>query len=87
MLKSDPIVALLTSLRYLVLFFPLFPFDRSVVEDARGHTIGAALTAILLTIASQAGAACGNLCDYKWVRTGTPADVCSSSGFLESFGI
>ncbi|MDA9949679.1 hypothetical protein N9C16_09910 [Paracoccaceae bacterium] len=29
----------------------------------------------MLTIASQAGAECGNLCDYEWVRTATPADV------------
>ena len=35
----------------------------------------AALTAMMLMIGSQAGAECGNLCDYEWVRTATPADV------------
>ena len=35
----------------------------------------AALAAILLTIATQAGAACGNLCDRNWWKTATAADV------------
>ena len=33
------------------------------------------LTTLLLTIATQAGAECGNLCDYNWWRTATEADV------------
>ena len=33
------------------------------------------LTALLLTIASQAGAECGNLCDPYWWNTSTAADV------------
>ena len=35
----------------------------------------AALGIILLTIASQAGAECGNLCDKEWWVTATEADV------------
>ena len=35
----------------------------------------AILTALLLTIASQAGAECGNLCDIDWWKTSTAADV------------
>ena len=35
----------------------------------------AILTAILLTIASQAGAECGNLCNEIWLETATEADV------------
>ncbi|MDB2424035.1 hypothetical protein N9X05_19110 [Paracoccaceae bacterium] len=56
MLKSDHIATSLTSLRYLALFFPLFPFDMSVVENARGHAMRAALIALLLMFGSQAGA-------------------------------
>ena len=33
------------------------------------------LTALILTIATQAGAECGNLCDMGWWRTATEADV------------
>ena len=75
MLKSDHIATSLTSLRYLALFFPLFPFDMSVVENARGHAMRAALIALLLTVATQAGAECGNLCDKEWWKTATEADV------------
>ena len=35
----------------------------------------AALTAMMLTIASQAGAECGNLCDNDWWKTATEAQV------------
>ena len=35
----------------------------------------AILTALLLTIASQVGAECGNLCDTDWWKTATEADV------------
>jgi ankyrin repeat protein len=35
----------------------------------------AALIALLLTFASQAGAECGKLCDWKWWETATTADV------------
>ena len=35
----------------------------------------AALIALMLTFASQAGAECGNLCDYDWWKTATEADV------------
>ena len=35
----------------------------------------AALIALLLTIGSQAGAECGNLCDAHWWFTATEADV------------
>jgi len=35
----------------------------------------AILTALLLTIASQAGAECVNLCDRDWWKTATEADV------------
>ena len=35
----------------------------------------AILTALLLNIASQAGAECGNLCDIDWWVTSTAADV------------
>jgi hypothetical protein len=38
------------------LFFPLFPFDMSVVENARGHAMRAAVIALMLMIGSQAGA-------------------------------
>jgi hypothetical protein len=58
-------MALLTSLWYLALFFPLFPFDMSVVENARGHAMRAALVVLMLTFATQAGAECGKLCDWK----------------------
>jgi len=33
----------------------------------------AILTALLLTVASQAGAECGKLCDYDWWKTATEA--------------
>ena len=35
----------------------------------------AILTALMLTVATQAGAECGNLCDYNWRKTATAADV------------
>ena len=35
----------------------------------------AALLALMLTVATQAGAECGNLCDYNWWKTATAADV------------
>ena len=35
----------------------------------------AALIALMLTVATQAGAECGNLCDYDWWQTATEADV------------
>ena len=35
----------------------------------------AILTALMLTIATQAGAECGNLCDQNWWKTATEADV------------
>ena len=35
----------------------------------------AALTAMMLTIATQAWAECGNLCDWGWWETATEADV------------
>ena len=35
----------------------------------------AILTALMLTFATQAGAACGNLCDRNWWKTATAADV------------
>ena len=35
----------------------------------------AALIALMLMIGSQAGAECGNLCDYNWWKTATTADV------------
>ena len=35
----------------------------------------AILTALLLTIATQAGAECGNLCDDDWWKTATEVDV------------
>ena len=35
----------------------------------------AALLALMLTVASQAGAECGNLCDSGWWKTSTAADV------------
>ena len=75
MLKSDHIATSLTSLRYLALFFPLFPFDVSVVENARGHAMRAALVALMLMFGSQAGAECGNLCEIDWWSTATEAEV------------
>ena len=33
------------------------------------------LTALILTIATQAGAECGNLCDHYWWKTTTEADL------------
>ena len=33
------------------------------------------LTALILTIATLAGAECGNLCDHYWWKTATTADV------------
>ena len=35
----------------------------------------AILTALLLTVATQAGAECGNLCDDDWWKTATEVDV------------
>ena len=35
----------------------------------------AAVIALMLTFASQAGAECGNLCDRDWWGTATAADV------------
>jgi ankyrin repeat protein len=35
----------------------------------------AALIALMLTFATQAGAGCGNLCDHDWWETATTADV------------
>ena len=35
----------------------------------------AALIAVMLMIGSQAGAECGNLCDYDWWKSATEADV------------
>ena len=35
----------------------------------------AILTALMLTVATQAVAECGNLCDYDWWKTATEADV------------
>ena len=34
-----------------------------------------ALIALMLTIATQAGAECGKLCDWGWWKTATTADV------------
>ena len=47
----------------------------SVVENARGHAMRAAIIALMLTIASQAEAECGNLCDNDWWKTVTEALV------------
>ena len=38
----------------------------SIVKNARGHAMRAALTAMMLMIGSQAGAEFGNLCDLEW---------------------
>jgi hypothetical protein len=46
----------------------------SVVETARGTAMRAALIALMLTFATQAGAECGNLCNWKWWETATTAD-------------
>ena len=35
----------------------------------------ALLVALLLMFGSQAGAECGNLCDYDWWNTSTAADL------------
>ena len=35
----------------------------------------AALLALMLSFATQAGAECGKLCDYDWWKTATVADV------------
>ena len=35
----------------------------------------AAKIALLLMIGSQAGAECGNLCDYNWWKNATASDV------------
>ena len=35
----------------------------------------AALAAILLTIATQAGAECGSFCDRDWLKTATETNV------------
>ena len=35
----------------------------------------AAIIALMSTIGSQAGAECGNLCDFIWLETATEADV------------
>ena len=35
----------------------------------------ALLVALMLTVATQAGAECGNLCDWGWWETATEADV------------
>ena len=40
----------------------------------------AALIALLLTIGSQAGAECGNLCVLEWWKTATEADVQAELG-------
>jgi hypothetical protein len=53
----------------------------SIVKNARGYAMRAALIALLLTIASQAaGAECGNLCDNIWWKTATEADVQAELG-------
>ena len=53
----------------------------SVVENARGHAMRAALIALMLTVASPAaGAECGNLCDLEWWKTATEADVQAELG-------
>jgi hypothetical protein len=57
------------------LFFSLFPFDMSVVENARGHAMRALLVALMLMFGSQAGAECGNLCDGVWWQSAKKADV------------
>jgi hypothetical protein len=51
-------------LQYLALFFPLIPFEMSVVENAAEHALRAALIARMLTVATQAGTECCNLCDF-----------------------
>ena len=38
-------------------------------------TMRAAPIALMLTVATPAGAECGNLCDYNWWKTATTADV------------
>ena len=53
---ADPIVALLPSLKYLALFFPLIPFDMSIIENTKGHAMRAAMIALMLSFATQAGA-------------------------------
>ena len=35
----------------------------------------AAIIALMLTVGSQAGAECGDLCDFIWLETATEADV------------
>ncbi len=40
----------------------------------------AILTALMLTFATQAGAECGNLCDYDWWKSATEADVQAELG-------
>ena len=35
----------------------------------------AILTTLMLTVATQAGAECGNLYDWDWLETATAADV------------
>jgi hypothetical protein len=35
----------------------------------------AVIIAMLLTIATQVGAECGNLCNWKWSETATTADL------------
>ena len=40
-----------------------------------GIAVRAIVTALMLTIATQAGAESGKLCDWKWWETATTADV------------
>ena len=40
----------------------------------------ALLVALMLTVASQAGAECGNFCDYDWWKSATEADVQAELG-------
>ena len=52
----------------------------SVVENARGHAMRAALIALMLTVASQAVAECGNLCDLRKDRLQSSRCYFANSG-------
>jgi ankyrin repeat protein len=43
--------------------------------NPEGIAVRAIITALMLTLATQAGAECGNLCDYDWWKTATTADL------------
>ena len=53
----------------------ILPLNMTGTVFNKVDNMRATLIALLMTIASQAGAGCGNLCDNSWWETATEADV------------